>query len=84
VTCILIARQRLYTHIPAEANARNSRTSITRKRRGKDASLTIEAVFSVRSVPRAYKRTLSEDIMGTSPAGLGPKNDCAGEDQQQL
>jgi hypothetical protein len=22
--------------------------------------------------------------MATSPAGLGPKNDCAGEDQQQL
>jgi hypothetical protein len=61
VTCILIARQRLAKQIPAEANARNNRTSTARQRRGKHASSTKEAVFPVGSVPRGYKRTQSED-----------------------
>jgi hypothetical protein len=46
VTCILIARQRLTKHIPAEANAWN-RTSLARQQHAKIASSTIEAVFSV-------------------------------------
>jgi hypothetical protein len=43
-----IARQRVAKHIPAEANAQNSRTYIARQRRGKHAFATIEeAVFSM-------------------------------------
>jgi hypothetical protein len=61
VTCIPIARQQLGKHIPAGTNARDSRTSIARQRRSKHASSTIEAMFSVWSVPRGYKRTQSED-----------------------
>jgi hypothetical protein len=55
VTCIPIARQRLGKHIPAEANARNNKTSIAGQRISKRASLTIEAVFSVWSVQSGYK-----------------------------
>jgi hypothetical protein len=47
VTYRPIARQRLSKHIPTGANAHNNRTSIDRQRRGKHASSTIEAVFSV-------------------------------------
>jgi hypothetical protein len=47
VKCILIVRQGLGKHIPAEANTRNSRTSIARQRISKHASLTTEAVFCV-------------------------------------
>jgi hypothetical protein len=61
VTCILIARQRLAKHIPAEANARNNRTSIARHGRGKQASSTTQAVSSLWSVPTGYKGTQSED-----------------------
>jgi hypothetical protein len=46
MTCIPIARQRLGKHSPAETNARNNRTSITRERISKHAPLTVEAVFS--------------------------------------
>jgi hypothetical protein len=43
-----IARQRVAKHIPAEAKARNNRTSIGRQRRGKHAFATIEeAAFSM-------------------------------------
>jgi hypothetical protein len=37
-----IARQRVGKHIPAEANARNNRTSVGRQRNCKHASVTIE------------------------------------------
>jgi hypothetical protein len=57
LTCIPIAKQRLPKHIPAEANVRNNRTSIVRQRRGKHASSTIQAAFSLRSVPRGYEGT---------------------------
>jgi hypothetical protein len=60
VTCILIARQRLAKHIPAETNARNTRF-IARQRRGIQAASTIEAAFSVWSVPKGYRRAVSED-----------------------
>jgi hypothetical protein len=53
--CIPIARQRLGKRTPAGANARNSRTSIARQRISKQASLTIEAVFSAWSVQNNYK-----------------------------
>jgi hypothetical protein len=49
------ARQRLGKHIPAEANARNNKTSIAGQRLSKHASLTIEAVFSVWSLEIGYK-----------------------------
>jgi hypothetical protein len=55
MTCIPIARQRLGKHIPAEANARNNRTSIAKQRISKHTSLTIEAVFSAWSVQSGYK-----------------------------
>jgi hypothetical protein len=42
VTCIPIARQRLGKHIPAGANERNNRTSITRQRSCKHGFPTIE------------------------------------------
>jgi hypothetical protein len=42
VTCIPIARQRIGKQIPAETNARNSRTSIIRQRSYKHTSLRIE------------------------------------------
>jgi hypothetical protein len=51
-----IARQRVAKQIPAEANARNNRTSVARKRRGRQALSTIQAVFSVGSVQSSYKR----------------------------
>jgi hypothetical protein len=54
VTCIPIARQRLGKQIPAEVNARNSRTSIARQRISKHVSLTVESVFS------AYPCTVAE------------------------
>jgi hypothetical protein len=62
VTCILIATQQNAKHIPAEANIWNNRTSTARQRHNKHASSTIQAVFSVWSVPRGYKRTESEDM----------------------
>jgi hypothetical protein len=42
VTCTPIARQRVGKHVPAEANARNNRTSIVMQRSCKHGSLTIE------------------------------------------
>jgi hypothetical protein len=49
-----IARQRVAKHIPAEANERNSMTSIARQRSGEHAFATIEeAVFSM-DPPRYY------------------------------
>jgi hypothetical protein len=56
--CIHIARQRLCKYIPARANARKNRTSIAWQRISKHASITIEAVFSVRSVQSGYKEVL--------------------------
>jgi hypothetical protein len=61
VTCILIDRQQLAKHLLAEANAQNNRTSVARQGHGKHTLSTIEAVFSVWSVPRVYKRTQSVD-----------------------
>jgi hypothetical protein len=55
VICIPIARQRLGKHIPARANGRKNRTSIARQGIIEHASITIEAVFSVRSVQSGYK-----------------------------
>jgi hypothetical protein len=57
VTCIPIARQRFGKHLPAGANVLNDGTFIARQRISKHTSLTIEAVSSVGSVPRGYKRT---------------------------
>jgi hypothetical protein len=50
VRAMPITRQRVAKHIPAEANARNNKTSIARQRRGKQSLSTIQAVFSVGSV----------------------------------
>jgi hypothetical protein len=61
--CIPIPRQRLGKHIPAKPT--RNRTSIARQRTSKHASLTIEAVLSVWSVPRGYKRTQPEDVTNT-------------------
>jgi hypothetical protein len=55
VTCMPIARQRLGKDIPAEANACNNRTSISRQRISKHASLIIEAVFSAWAVRSGYR-----------------------------
>jgi hypothetical protein len=55
VACIIIARQRLGKHIPAEAISFNNRTSVARQRSSKYTSLTIEAVFAVGSVHSGYK-----------------------------
>jgi hypothetical protein len=55
VTYISIAGQRLGKHIPAQVNALKSTTSIARQRISKHASLTIEIVFSVKSVQTGYK-----------------------------
>jgi hypothetical protein len=55
VECRTIARQLLDKHIPAGANAPNSRTSIARQRISKHASLTTDAVFSAWSVESCYK-----------------------------
>jgi hypothetical protein len=51
-----IARQRVAKHIPADANARNNRTSIAKELRCNQALSTIQAVFSVGSVQSGYKR----------------------------
>jgi hypothetical protein len=59
VTYRPIAKQRLGKHIPAEANARNNRTSIARQRISKHYSLSIEIVFSAWSVQRIYKEGFS-------------------------
>jgi hypothetical protein len=48
VTYILIARQRLGKHIPAEAYASNNRTSIARQRISKQAFSTIERLRFLR------------------------------------
>jgi hypothetical protein len=53
--CILIARQRLMKHFPAEADARNNGTSVARQRCGKHSSSTIEVVFSVLPLQSGYK-----------------------------
>jgi hypothetical protein len=59
--CRPTARQRLGKHIPARSNVRDNRMSFARQQRGKQASPTIQAAFSVGSVPRGYKRTQPED-----------------------
>jgi hypothetical protein len=45
VRAMPIVRQPVAEHIPAEANARNSRSSIAKQRRCKQALSTIRAVF---------------------------------------
>jgi hypothetical protein len=52
---VYAARQRLGKHIPAEAEARNNRTSIDRQRIIQHTSLITEAVFSAWSVQSGYK-----------------------------
>jgi hypothetical protein len=52
-------RQRFGKDITAGANARNSRTSIIRKRISKYVFLTIEAVFYVWSVQSCYEEMFS-------------------------
>jgi hypothetical protein len=59
VTYRPIARQRLDKHIPAEANARDNRTSIVKQRINKHASLTIDAVFSALSERSGHKEVFS-------------------------
>jgi hypothetical protein len=46
-----IAIQRVVKHIPAEANARNNRTSIARQRYGKQTLSTTQDVFSMSPPP---------------------------------
>jgi hypothetical protein len=50
-----VDRQRLGKHIPAEANARNSRTSFARQTISKHASLTIKDVLSLWPVQSGYR-----------------------------
>jgi hypothetical protein len=52
VTCILIARQRLGEHIPAETNGRNNTTSIARQRISNHTSSTIERLCFLRGACR--------------------------------
>jgi hypothetical protein len=59
VTYRPIARQRLGKHIPAQAYARNNRTSTARQWISQHASLTIEAVFYAWSVQSGYKEEVS-------------------------
>jgi hypothetical protein len=62
--CIPIARQRLSKHIPAEAYERNNRTSISRLRISKHASLTLEAAFPAWSVQSGYKEgSVQEELI---------------------
>jgi hypothetical protein len=53
------ARQRLCTHIPVGANARNSRTYIARQWSSKHASLILETVIFVWSMQSGYKEVFS-------------------------
>jgi hypothetical protein len=62
VTYRPIARQRLGKHIPAEAYARNNKTSIIRQRISKHASSTIEVVSSACSVQSGYKEVFSSRV----------------------
>jgi hypothetical protein len=55
VTCIPFARQRLQKKHSPEAYACDNRTSIARQLRGKQASSTIQTVFSAWSV-QSYKK----------------------------
>jgi hypothetical protein len=59
VTCTPTARQRLGKYIPAQANARNNRSSSARQRISKHASLTIVSVFSAWSLQSGYKEVFS-------------------------
>jgi hypothetical protein len=70
--CRLIARQRLGKHSPAHDN----RTSIVRQQCGKHVSSTLQAVFSVSSVPRVYKwiqktRPSSNSLFGNEERSFG-------------
>jgi hypothetical protein len=58
----IVAWQQLGKHIPASANALNNKTSIATQRSSKHGSLRIEAVFSVWSVLKGYKRVQSEGV----------------------
>jgi hypothetical protein len=42
----------------------------------------LEGVFSMRSSPRLYNEQQQQNVM--SPMGLGSKNHCAGDSQQQI
>jgi hypothetical protein len=50
-----ITMQRLGKHIPVGANARNNRTSTSRTRISKHASLTIRTTFSAWFVQSGYR-----------------------------
>jgi hypothetical protein len=83
--CIMLWRIEPLLGKDLETN--NDTTAVAMQRRGKHAStpieLLLETAFSTRSVQRGYKKDNWGDthVMATSPTGLGPKNDCAGEDQ---
>jgi hypothetical protein len=66
VTCILIARKRLAKHIPAEANARNNKTSISRQQTSKHASLTTEGLSSLCGPCREVINGYSQKVSGSS------------------
>jgi hypothetical protein len=51
---MIIARHRVAKHIPAEANARNNRTSTTRQRRCKHAFETTEEDMFSMCPPQDY------------------------------
>jgi hypothetical protein len=67
MTCIPIARQRLGKHIPAEAYARNNRTSIARQRISKQAFSTIERLCFLRGpcrgVIKGQRRSFERVVM---------------------
>jgi hypothetical protein len=71
VTYTAIARQRLGKHIPAQANARNYRISIAKQRISKQASLTVEAMFSAWFVRNGYEEEFSwEELVEFRDANL--------------
>jgi hypothetical protein len=80
VICSPITRQRLSEHIPSRANARKNRTSITRQRNYKHASLNIEVVFPMGLVQSGYKKAFgsiehqSSEVksraLGRQPVGI--------------
>jgi hypothetical protein len=57
--CIAAARQRFAKHIPTRVKARNSRMSIAKQQRVNTPRQQYR-LFSVRSVPKSYKRRQSE------------------------
>jgi hypothetical protein len=68
-----VARQRLRKHVPAARNARATMEGL----------LDAGAVFSVRSMSYQILNTHWKESR-MNPAGLGTKNDCAGDGQRQF